>query len=106
MAAPIQHRAVLRHDEVIQASMASRSRSVSVTWVFVLLFVGLIVAVEASYRFSFWFVQELPFPVMFAIGTWIPTTVTALFAFIVSMFAGSIQTRAVRRSYLRNFATL
>lgn len=106
MAAPIQHRALLRHDEVMQASMASRSRSVSVTWLFVLLFVGLIVAVEAGYLASFWLVQQLPFPVMFAIGTWIPTTVTALFAFCVSVFAGSIQAWAVRRSYLRNFASL
>lgn len=106
MAAPIQHRAVLRHDEVIQASMASRSRPVSVTWVFVLLFAGLVAAVEASSWVAFWFVQQLPFSVMFAIGTWIPTIVTVLFAFLVSVLAGSIQTWAVRRSYLRNFAAL
>ena len=90
----------------MQASMASRSRRVSVTWVFVLLFVGLIVAVEAGHRVAFWFVQQLPFPVMFAIGTWIPTIVTALFALVASVFAGSIQNRAVRRSYLRSFAAL
>jgi hypothetical protein len=106
MAAPIQHRAVLRHDEVIQASMASRSRTVSVTWVLVLLFVGLVVAVEASHRVAFWFVQQLPFSAMFTIGAWIPTIVTALFAFVASVLAGSIQTWAVRRSYLRNFAAL
>ena len=106
MAAPIEHRAVLRHEEVMQAAMASRSRPVSVAWLLMLLVVGLIVALEAGHRTAFWFVQQLPFSVMFAIGTWLPTTIPALFAFVVVVLVGSIQNRAIHRSYLRNFTAL
>jgi len=97
---------VLRHEEVMQAGMTSRSRPVSVAWPLVLLVVGLILAVEAGHRTAFWFVQQLPFSVMFAIGASLPTIITALLAFIVVVVVGSIQNRAIHRSYLSNFTAL
>lgn len=106
MAADLSHRTLLRHDEVMAASMAARSRAVSINWVLALLAVGLIAAVWAGHLVAFWFVQQLPFDVMFAIGPSLPTAVPALFAFIVVVFVGSIQNWAIRRAYLRNFAKL
>jgi hypothetical protein len=106
MDAAIAHRALLKHDDVMKASMASRSRPVSVTWLLVVLGVGLVVAVEAGHWFAFWFVQQLPFPVMFAIGTTLPTAIPALFALIVVLLVGSLQNWAIRRAYLRNFPKL
>jgi hypothetical protein len=100
------HRTVLRHDEVMAASMASRSRSVSINWLLVLLVLGLIAAIEAGHLFAFWFVQQLPFSVMFAVGTTLPTVIPALLAFLVVVLVGSVQNWAIRRAYLRNFTTL
>jgi hypothetical protein len=104
-AAP-SHRALLKHDEVMKASMAARSRAISVNWLLFLLVVGLTLAVEAGHWFAFWFVQQLPFEMMFAIGTSLPTMIPALFAFIVVVLVGSVQNWAVRRAYLKNFTRL
>jgi len=106
MAAPLQHTALLKHDEVMKASMASRSRAISVHWLMLMLGAGLIAAVELGHLFAFWFVQQLPFEVMFAIGPSLPTVVPALFALIVVILVGSIQNWAVRRAYLKNFTRL
>jgi hypothetical protein len=100
------HRALLKHDEVMKASMRARSRAISVNWLFVMLGVGLILAVEFGHRFAFWLVQQLPFELMFAIGASLPTVIPALFALVVVIFVGSIQTWAVRRAYLKNFTRL
>ena len=102
----LSHRTRLKHDEVMAASMASRARAVSAGWVIVLLMLGLIVAIEGGHLAAFWFVQQLPFPVMFAIGPALPTAVPTLFAFIVVLVIGSVQSWAIRRAYLRNFARL
>lgn len=106
MNAVLAHRALLKHDEVMKASMASRSRPISVTWLLVVLIVGLVAAMEAGHWFAFWFVQQLPFPVMFAIGTSLPTAIPALFALVVVILVGSLQNRAIRHAYLRNFPKL
>ena len=100
------HRALLKHDEVMKASMAARSRAISVNWLLFMLVVGLLLAVEAAHWFAFWFVQQLPFEVMFAIGTSLPTVITALFALVVVVFVGRVQNWAVRRAYLKNFKGL
>jgi len=57
-------------------------------------------------RLAFWFVQQLPFPAMFAIGAWLPTIIPALGALVVVGLVGSTQSRAIRRSYMRNFTEL
>ena len=106
MAASIQHHAILKHDEVMKASMAARSRAISVHWLMLLLGAGLVAAVEFGHLFAFWFVQRLPFEVMFAIGPSLPTVIPALFALIVVVLIGSIQNWAVRRAYLKNFGRL
>lgn len=106
MDAALAHRALLKHDEVMKASMASRSRVISITWLGVVLGVGLVLAVELGHLFAFWLVQQLPFGVMFAIGTSLPTVISALFALIVVIFVGAIRGWAIRRAYLRNFQKL
>jgi hypothetical protein len=106
MPAPLQHRALLRHDEVMKAIMAARSRAVSATWLGLMLGAGLLAAVWAGPLFAFWFVQQLPFAVMFAIGPSLPTVITALLALIAVMIVGSFQNWAIRRAYLRNFVKL
>ena len=106
MDAAIAHRALLKHDEVMKASMAARSRTVSVWWVALLLAVGLILAIELGHSFAFWFVQRLPFEAMFAIGPSLPTTIPALFALVAVILVGIAQNWAVRRAYLKNFQRL
>jgi hypothetical protein len=100
------HRAMLKHDEVMKASMAARSRAISVNWLLLILCVGLILAVELGHLFAFRFAQQLPFETMFAIGTSLPTVIPALFALIVVILVGSLQNWAVRRAYLKNFDRL
>ena len=106
MTAALTHRALLKHDDVMKASMASRSRPFSVTWVCVLLGVGLVLAIESGHLFAFWFIQQLPFGAMFAIGVSLSTVIPALFALIVVILVGAIQNWAIRRAYLRNFPKL
>ena len=106
MDAALSHRALLKHDEVMKASMAARSRAISFNWLIVILVLGLVLAVEAGHLFSFWFVQQLPFEWMFAIGTSLPSVIPALFAFLVVLFVGALQNWAVRRAYLKNFTRL
>jgi hypothetical protein len=106
MEAAPAHRALLKHDEVMKASMAARSRAISVNWLLVMLGIGLVLAVEAGHWFAFWSVQQLPFDMMFALGASLPTVIPALFALIVVIFVGSIQNWAVRRAYLKNFTRL
>jgi hypothetical protein len=106
MTALLQHHALLKHDEVMKASMAARSRAITANWLVLMLAVGLIAAVELGHLFAFWFVQQLPFEVMFAIGTSLPTVIPALFALIAVLMVGSIQNWAVRRAYLKNFERL
>jgi hypothetical protein len=106
MDAAIAHRALLKHDEVMKASMAARSRRVSVWWVALLLAVGLLLAIEWGHIFAFWFVQRLPFEVMFAVGPSLPTTIPALFALVAVILVGTAQNWAVRRAYLKNFQRL
>jgi hypothetical protein len=104
--APVEHRAVLRHRQVIAAAMAARSRATSMYWVTIVLMAGLLAAVWAGHTFSFWFVQQLPFAWMFAIGPDLPTVIPALFAFVVVVVVGALQQRAMGRAYLSNFTRL
>ena len=60
----LTHRALIKHDEVMKASMAARSRAISVYWLALLLAVGLVLAIEWGHLFAFWFVQQLPFEVV------------------------------------------
>lgn len=106
MDAALSHRALIKHDEVMRASMVARSRAMSVGWLIFLLVLGLLVAVEAGHTFAFWFIQQLPFDVIFTAAPSLSTAIPALFAFIVVIFVGSIQNRAIRRAYLRNFTRL
>lgn len=100
------HKVLLKHDEVMRASMAARARAISVAWLGVMLGAGLVAAVWAGGLFSFWFVQRLPFQMMFALGPSLAMVIPALFAFVAVLLVGSIQSWAVRRAYLRNFSRL
>ncbi len=103
---PPVHRATLRHRQVLAAAMASRSRSVSLPWLSIGLFLGLVGAVWAGHILSFWLVQRLPFAWMFAIGQYLPTVVPAFLAFVVVVLVSSLQSRAISRAYLGNFDRL
>jgi hypothetical protein len=103
---PVVHRAVLKHRQVLAAAMAARSRPISLSWLLALLFAGLLLAVWAGGLFSFWFVQQLPFDWMFALGPYLPTFVTALFAYFVVVLVSWVQNRVMGRAYLRNFTRL
>ncbi len=106
MIAPHEHRATLSHRRVIAAAMAARSRSVSVHWLSTALFVGLLAAVWFGHFATFWTVQQLPFAWMFAIGTYLPTLIPAVLAYLVVALVASVQNRAISRAYLANFAAL
>ncbi len=106
MSEPVVHRAVLKHRQVLAAAMAARSRPMSLHWLVAGLFAGLLVAVWAGGLVTFWFVQWLPFEWMFALGPYLPTLVTALFAYLVVVLVSWVQNRAVARAYLRNFTRL
>ena len=106
MEAAFTHRALIKHDEVMKASMAARSRAISVYWLALLLAAGLVFAIEWGHLFAFWLLQQLPFEVMFVIGTSLPTVIPALFALVAVILVGSVQNWAIRRAYLKNFKRL
>lgn len=106
MDAALSHRALLKHDEVMRASMAARSRAISVSWLLAVLVVGLLLAIEGGHRVAFSLVQQLPFELMFTIGPSLPTVVPALLALLVVVLVGSLQNWAVRRAYLKAFTRL
>ena len=106
MALPLQHHAVLKHRQVLAAALAARSRLISLHCLGFGLFLGLLLAVWAGGLFSFWFVQQLPFDWMFAVGPYLPTTVSALFAYLAVVMTSWLQNRAIGRAYLRNFTKL
>lgn len=102
----ITHRAVLKHRQVLAAALAARSRLISLHWLAMGLLLGLLLAVWAGGLFSFWLVQQLSFELMFALGPWLPLTITALFAYFVVVLVSWLQNRAIGRAYLRNFTRL
>jgi hypothetical protein len=106
MATPLEHRATLSHRRVIAAAMAARSRTIPVHWLSAALFVGLLAAVWLGHLVTFWLVQQLPFEWMFAIGSYLPTLIPALLAYLVVALVASVQDRVMRRAYLANFARL
>jgi hypothetical protein len=106
MPAPLEHRAILKHRQVLAASHAARSRSISLSWLAVALFIGLYLAVWAGGLFAFWFVQRLPFDVMFALGPYLPALTIAVFAYAVVVLTSAVQNRVLHRAYLRNFTRL
>jgi hypothetical protein len=106
MTAPIEHRATLSHRRVIAAAMAARSRTVPVHWLSAALFVGLVAAMWLGHLVTFWAVQQLPFEWMFAIGTYLPTLIPAVLAYLVVALVASMQNRAMSRAYLANFTRL
>jgi hypothetical protein len=106
MSEPVIHRAALKHREVMAAAMAARSRALSLHWLYVVLILGLVLAVWAGHLFAFWFVQQLSFEWMFAIGAYLPTLIPALFAWFAVVLVARIQNRAIGRAYLRNMAKL
>ncbi len=102
----VTHRAILKHREVLAAAHAARSRPISLTWLVVALFIGLYLAVWSGGLFAFWFVQQLPFGWMFALGPELPTVTIAFFAYVVVVLISSVQNRFIHRAYLRNFSRL
>jgi len=106
MPAPLEHRAVLKHRQVLAAAQAARSRPISLNWLAVALLVGLYLAVWTGGLFAFWLVQRLPFDAMFAFGPYLPTLTIAVFAYGVVVLTSAVQNRVIHQAYLRNFTRL
>lgn len=88
----------LRHDEVMAAALASKSRGRGVgdllAWI---TFPLLCAAIWLGHITSFMLVQRLPFPVMVALGPWLPVLIPAVFSlFAVAVALQTEQWRAGR----------
>jgi hypothetical protein len=99
---PPPQKVILRHSEVMAAAMASNSRiRGGGTWFSLILFALLCAAIWLGSLFSFWFVQQLSFEAMFAIGTYLPTVIPGFFALVAAKIAIDIEQRRANRAYLR-----
>ena len=97
----------LRHAEVMAAAMQSRSRIKSGGFVFsAILFALLVVAIWAGHLAAFMLVQYLPFWAMFAIGTYVPVLLPALFALAAVTVALSFEQKRLGAAYLRRLKAL
>lgn len=99
---PPPHRALLKHEEVMHAAIASHSRIRGAgVWLGLGLFLLLCAAIWLGHIFSFWFVQQLPFPVMYALGVYLPVAIPAFFALVAVKIALALENSRLRRAYMR-----
>lgn len=102
---PPPQRVHLKHAEVLEAAMASKSRiRGGGLWFTAILLALLCLAIWAGHLFSFWLVQQLPFAVMFAIGPYLPLALPGLFSLIAVKLALDIEQRRASRAYLAALA--
>jgi hypothetical protein len=95
----------LKHAEVLEAAMASKSRlRGGGTWFTAILFALLCLAIWAGHVVTFWLVQQLPFAVMFAIGPYLPVLLPGMFCLFAVKLALDIEQRRVSRAYLAALA--
>jgi hypothetical protein len=102
---PPPQRVLLKHREVLEAALNSRSRATGGGFWFSLILFGLLcLAIWAGHLLAFWLVQQLPFPVMFAAGPYVPVVVPAFLALVAVKLALDIEQARVARSYLAGLA--
>ena len=86
----------------MNAAIASNSRIRGTSiWLSLIIFLLLCAAIWLGHIFSFWFVQQVPFAVMFAIGVYLPVVVPAFFGLIAVKIGLDIENRRMSRAYLR-----
>jgi hypothetical protein len=104
---PLSQRVRLSHERVMAASIAARSRPVpSYGWYLLWLLAVLALILWGGDLLVFWFVQQLPFEWMFAIGPYLPLIVPTLLLVIGVVVVSIFYNRMVRRSYLRHMKRL
>jgi hypothetical protein len=104
---PPPQKVILRHQEVMGAAIASNSRIRGASiWLGLTLFLLLCAAIWLGHIFTFWFVQQLPFAVMFALGTYLSFVIPAVFALVAVKIALDIENRRASRAYLRALAAI
>ena len=97
----------LRHAEVIEAALASRSRGQGNPLVgSAILFALLMAAIWLGTLSTFYFVQRLPLGAMFMFGPYLPIVLPALFCLFAVGIAMKIQQRLAERSYLNHLAAI
>ena len=91
----------------MNAAIASNSRIRGAsTWLSLILLALLCAAIWLGHLFTFWFVQQLPFAFMFALGTYLSFVIPAFFALIAVKIALDIENRRASRAYLRALAAI
>ena len=102
---PPPQQVVLKHQEVIEAALASKSRIRGGGFWFTLILLGLLsLAIWAGHLLAFWLVQQLPFAIMFAVGTYFPVMIPAFLALIAVKIALDIEQARSARAYLAGLA--
>jgi hypothetical protein len=103
----LSQRVRLSHTRVMAASIAARSRPVpSYGWYLVALLAVMALTLRAGDMLVFWFVQQLPFEWMFAIGTYLPVVLPTLLLVFGVVVVSIFYDRLVRKSYLRQMRRL
>lgn len=97
----------LRHAEVIEAALASRSRGQGNPLVgSAILFALLVAAIWLGHLSAFFLVQRLPFGAMFMLGPYLPLLLPALLCLFAVGIALNIQQRLGERSYLQHLTAI
>lgn len=97
----------LRHAEVIEAALASRSRGQGHPLLgSAILFALLVAAIWLGHLSTFFLVQRLPFEAMFMIGPYLPILLPALLCLFAVGVALRAQQRLAERSYLQHLAAI
>lgn len=98
---------LLRHAEVIEAALASRSRGQGNPLVgSAILFALLVAAIWLGHLSAFFLVQSLPFGAMFMLGPYLPLLLPALLCLFAVGIALKIQQRLAERSYLQHLTAI
>ena len=106
-AAPPPLDVVLKHEQVMAAALASNSRGRGGgLWFTLALTASLCLAIWLGGLLTFWGVQQLPFPVMFAIGTWLSLLVPAMLCVVAVKLMLDFEQRRAGRAYLARLAAI
>lgn len=97
----------LRHAEVMEAAIASRSRGQGSAFLAsTILLALLITAIWLGHLSAFYLVQYLPFGAMFAVGPYLPVLLPAVGCLFAVVIALRIQQGLAERSYLHHLAAI
>lgn len=105
--APPPVHVVLKHREVLAAALNSSSRiRGGGTWFSLALLALLCLAIWLGHLLAFWGAQQLPFPVMFALGPWLPVILPAVLCLVAVQLALNLEQRRASRVYFNRLAAI